>query len=161
MDENTFKNEVRRLRPQLLNAARHHTADAEWAEDVVQDALLRMWQLRDTLHLPLAPLAFVLVRNLAIDALRRQKHTTTLDQIADPSATTAETDPRYERVMKLLQQLPPMQQTVFRLRHLSGMAFEDIAEITATTPEAVRQAVSRARKTILKNYNATSWKRNN
>lgn len=160
MDENTFKNEVRRLRPQLLTAARRHTADAEWAEDVVQDALLRLWQLRDTLRLPLAPLAFVLVRNLAIDALRRQKHTTTLDQIADPSATPAEIDARYERVMALLQQLPPMQQTVFRLRHLSGMAFEDIADITATTPEAVRQAVSRARKTILKNYKATSWKRN-
>ena len=159
MDENTFKNEVRRLRPQLLSAARRHTADAEWAEDVVQDALLRMWQLRGTLHLPLAPLAFVLVRNLAIDALRRQKHTTKLDHLAAEATPMAEADPRYERVMTLLQQLPPMQQTVFRLRHLSGMAFEDIANITATTPEAVRQAVSRARKTILKNYQATSCNR--
>ena len=71
MDETQFKNEVRRLRPQLMVAARRHTGDSDCAEDIVQDALLRLWQLHANLHMPIAPLAFVLVRNLAIDTLRR------------------------------------------------------------------------------------------
>lgn len=81
MDETQFKNEVRRLRPQLMVAARRHTGDSDCAEDIVQDALLRLWQLHANLHMPIAPLAFVLVRNQAIDTLRRHKRTTSVETL--------------------------------------------------------------------------------
>lgn len=109
--------------------------------------------------MPIAPLAFVLVRNLAIDTLRRHKRTTAVETlaIAEP---VKEVDARYERIVRLLNKLPTLQQTIFRLRHIEGMEYADIAEITGTTPESVRQTVSRARRTILKLYHSTSCKTN-
>ncbi len=160
MEETLFKKEARRLRPSLLAAAQRHTGAADWAEDIVQDVLLRLWQIRDNLHMPIAPLAFVLVRNLAIDGLRRRKRTVTVEHLA-VEAPTKETDARYERVVGLLNRLPTLQQTVFRLRHMEGMEYADIAEIVGTTPESVRKTVSRARQTILKQYHSASCKKNN
>lgn len=160
MDETQFKDEVRRLRPQLMVAARRHTGDSDCAEDIVQDALLRLWQLHANLHMPIAPLAFVLVRNLAIDTLRRHKRTTAVETLtmAEP---VKEVDARYERIVRLLNKLPTLQQTIFRLRHIEGMEYADIAENDmAATPESVRQTVSRARRTILKLYHSTSCKTN-
>lgn len=147
------------MRPKLAAVARRYVADADAAEDVVQDALLRLWQLHATLRAPMTQLACVLVRNLSVDALRRRKHTASLEGLA-VAAETSETDPRYERVMKLLDQLPPMQQTIFRMRHAEGMEYADIAQLTGTTPESVRQTVSRARRTILKQYHSLSCKTN-
>ena len=117
MDETEFKNEVRRLRPQLMVAARRHTGDSDCAEDIVQDALLRLWQLHANLHMPIAPLAFVLVRNLAIDTLRRHKRTTPVETLA-MAEPVKEVDARYERIVRLLNKLPTLQQTIFRLRHI-------------------------------------------
>lgn len=71
-----------------------------------------------------------------------------------------EVDARYERIVRLLNKLPTLQQTIFRLRHIEGMEYADIAEITGTTPESVRKTVSRARRTILKLYHSTSCKTN-
>jgi len=161
MDETQFKNEVRRLRPQLMVAARRHTGDSDCAEDIVQDALLRLWQLHANLHMPIAPLAFVLVRNLAIDTLRRpQTHHACRVETLAMAEPVKEVDARYERIVRLLNKLPTLQQTIFRLRHIEGMEYADIAEITGTTPESVRQTVSRARRTILKLYHSTSCKTN-
>lgn len=157
MDETQFKKETQTVRPKLLAVALRHTADSDTAEDIVQDALLRLWQIHETLRSPMAPLACVLTRNLAIDALRRHKPTTSVEGLA-VAEEVSETDPRYERVMKLLHQLPPLQQTLFRLRHAEGMEYADIAQLTGTTPEAVRQSVSRARRTILKQYHSSSCK---
>ena len=49
--------------------------------------------------------------------------------------------------------LPTFQQTILRLRHIDGMEYADIAQIMGSTESAIRQAVSRARRAVLKQYN--------
>lgn len=160
MDETQFKEEARALRPVLAREARRYSGSADEAEDIVQDALLRLWQIRAELRSPMAALARVLVRNLSIDALRSRKYTVSVEAM-DVGDSPTDDDSRYERVMLLLAQLPPWQQTIFRMRHMEGLDYADIAEMTGTSAAAVRQVVSRARRTILQRYTSLSCKTNN
>ena len=75
------------MRPQLINQARRYLGDTDEAEDVVQDALLRLWQMREQLSSPLVRMAVVVTRNLAIDHLRRRRPAATSDGVrrASPS----------------------------------------------------------------------------
>lgn len=53
MTINEYKEEVKLVRPQMLAIARNYLKDNDEAEDAVQDVLLKLWQLIDTLHLPI------------------------------------------------------------------------------------------------------------
>ena len=144
---------VGKIRPKLLLIANRIVGDSEEAEDVVQDALLRLWQLREDDILNAESLAKVITRNLSIDLVRRKRVMVDMDESLLEMDEEYQNEEQVERVMNLIGQLPTMQQTVFRLRHIEGMQMADIARIAGTTEQAVRQSISRARRTILKNYN--------
>ena len=61
------------MRTTLVRLAFGILRDSDEAEDVVQDVLLRLWQMRDQLRMPIEPLARVLTRNRCIDIVRRKK----------------------------------------------------------------------------------------
>lgn len=153
MDKAAFSAEAQRLRPTLLAIARRYVADGDEAEDIVQDALLKLWQLCPTLQLPIDALAAVLTHNLSKDHLRRRRPTTDLtDGDLGTNEAEQETSERYLHIMQIIDTLPPLPQLVVRMRHVEGMEFADIAQLTGTTEAAVRKAVSRARKAIRDKY---------
>ena len=88
------------MRPQLVNQARRYLGDTDEAEDVVQDALLRLWQMRDQLSSPLVRMAVVVTRNLAIDHLRRRRPAASLELVA--AEEEPQTDPRTERILAIV-----------------------------------------------------------
>lgn len=45
MTQHQYEHEARRLRPRLLRLAQHYLGHCDEAEDVVQDALLKLWLL--------------------------------------------------------------------------------------------------------------------
>ena len=154
MTHEDFKSEVALMRPQLLMAAQRYV-DGDDADDVVQDALLRLWQMVDELHRPLTPLARALVRNLCVDRLRRQPVVLSGDaSIAGLSDKTDEngSDSRIDRMMAIIDQLPSLQQTILRLRHIDGMEMKDIAQLIGSTEVALRKALSRARQAVRTQY---------
>ena len=141
MTQEEYKKEARRLRPRLLQTARQYLNDDD-AEDTVQDVLLRLWQMVDTLRMPIDGLAGVLVRNFCVDRLRRQRPSevlTTACGLTDDS----EADERTERVLAMIDELPTLQQTILRLRHIEGMEMREIAELTGSSEVAIRQTLSR------------------
>ena len=153
MNINELFESVGKIRPKLLLIANRIVGDSEEAEDVVQDALLRLWQLREDDIRNAESLAKVITRNLSIDLVRRKHVMVDVDESLLEMNEEYQNEEQVERVMNLIGQLPTMQQTVFRLRHIEGMQMADIARIAGTTEQAVRQSISRARRTILKNYN--------
>ena len=153
MTAEEFEKEAARLRPKLTAIAGRYLEDSDETEDIVQDAMLKLWLLCPQLHLPADALASVLTRNLALDHIRRRRPTLTLADTDTPGDDTDATKrEQIERMMEIVDTLPSMQQTILRLRHIEGMEYEDIAHLTCSTATAMRKALSRARMTVRDKY---------
>ena len=150
MTQEEFKEEAQRLRPRLMLTARRYLGDDD-AEDTVQDALLRLWQMVGELRQPFDALALRLTRNLCIDKVRRKKPTVMLTDSGETDQTEND-DERIERMMAVVSTLPDLQQTVLRLRHLEGMEMNEIADLIGSSEVAIRKALSRARQAVKQKY---------
>lgn len=150
MTQEEFKEEAQRLRPRLMLTARRYLGDDD-AEDTVQDALLRLWQMVGELRQPFDALALRLTRNLCIDQVRRRKPTVVLTDSGGTDQADGD-DERVERMMAVVSTLPDLQQTILRLRHLEGMEMNEIADLTGSSEVAIRKALSRARQAVRQKY---------
>lgn len=146
MTVDEYKKEVCRIRPQLLLTARRYMGDEDEAEDVVQDVLLKLWHICETLRLPIDRLAMVLVRNHCVDELRRKRKGPTISE--NMAEESSDGDERIEQMMAIVNRLPGLQQTILRLRHMENMSMAEIARLTGSTEVAVRKALSRARQAV-------------
>ena len=130
------------MRPMLLQAATGLLGSAADAEDAVQDALLKLYLMADTLRRPVAPLAKVLVRNLCVDRLRRRRPTVPLELTAVQAPPQEGVDgDAFVHVMKVIDTLPAAQQPM-----------DEIARLTGASEAAVRKQLSRARMAVRKHY---------
>jgi RNA polymerase sigma-70 factor (ECF subfamily) len=148
MNNTQYKKEFSRLRPKLLNIARKILNDDEEAEDAVQDALLRIWQLHEQLKPPIDSFAFILLRNICISTLRRRPSTTAIEDIQLEMTMEEDEKQRMEQTMLIVENLPDKQQTILRLRHMEGMEMSKIASLLCTTEAAIRKSLSRARQQV-------------
>lgn len=158
MQQSSFEILARRLRPDIVARTLAITHDAGLADDVAQDTLLRLWQLRDRLeqYRSVEALARVIARNLALDALRQRGATVSLDALtADLAAGEAEaadeallTEEATGEIDRIMQQLAPAQQAVLRMRHAEGMEMDEIARVIGSTPANVRVLLCRARARV-------------
>jgi RNA polymerase sigma factor (sigma-70 family) len=121
------------------------TNDWAAAEDLAQDAYLRLWNHRDRLDWdrPVLPWLLVATRRLATDrfrALRRRllptSHTATLD-----TAVQA----RWLDVCAAMVHLSPLERTALVMTAIEGATYEEAGRVLGTTAGALRAAVSRAR----------------
>ena len=103
-------------------------------------------------------LAVVMVRRLALSRKRvattiplsnwQQTDTDSIDSPEDLLISREEET----KVIKMISTLPDAQQTVLRMKHIDGLETSEIARITGSSEEAIRQNLSRARKKILKMF---------
>ena len=150
--------EVKAMRPTLLSVARGILGSDEEAEDVVQDAMLRLWQLRDEPIRNVRGFARVVVRNLSLSKVRQRRVTVDIARadIANDNESESARNEQIDRMMELVDALPTMQQTVLRMRHMQEMTMADIASIIGTSEVAVRQSLSRARRSIIEQFKSKS-----
>lgn len=156
MDRKNFEILARRMRPDIYRTALSIVKDVETADDVAQDALLKLWTMGEKLDAYDHPeaLACVISRNLAISHLRRRGGgDAALDEAIclatepSPEETVTRREDA-EHIDRLLSMLPDSQQAILRMRHVEGMETEEIAELIGSTPGAVRVALSRARHKV-------------
>jgi RNA polymerase sigma-70 factor (ECF subfamily) len=144
-----------RLRALAFKIAYRMLGSVSEAEDVVQEALLRL-QDRSALDNEEAFLTTVTTR-LSIDVLRsaRMRRETYVGEwlpepiVADEAPQLAEDSDEISLAMLvLLERLAPEERAVFVLREAFDMPFGEIGEIIGASPDACRQRLSRARRRI-------------
>jgi RNA polymerase sigma-70 factor, ECF subfamily len=146
-----------RLRALAFKIAYRMLGSVAEAEDVVQEALLRLHD-RPALQNEEAFLTTVTTR-LSIDVLRsaRVRRETYVGEwlpeplVADEAPQLAQdADEISLAMLVLLERLAPDERAVFVLREAFDMPFAEIGEIIDASPDACRQRLSRARRRIEK-----------
>jgi RNA polymerase sigma-70 factor (ECF subfamily) len=146
------------LRPRLFGIAYRMLGSATEAEDLVQEAWLR-WQTcdRSAVVNPAAFLATATTR-LAINALqsaRVRRETYIGPWLPEPVDTSADPYLGAERgealefaALLLMEKLTPNERAAYVLREAFDYPYSQIADILQSTEPAVRQLVSRARRSM-------------
>ena len=124
--------------PRVKAYLRHQGLSPEAAEDLAQETLINVWRKAGTFDPSKASAAawiFTIARNLRVDALRRERHPSSLAEELGPSLTEPKTPEEVyvgresERdIQKALSTLPEEQLEVLRMSFFMGRAHADIAE---------------------------------
>jgi RNA polymerase sigma-70 factor (family 1) len=126
----------------LLRYAWRYTGGEEAARDVVQDALLKLWNIRETLdpYRSLKALLYTMVRNLALNHQRAGQNMVALVEAEAKAALETDdvVDAAFlsERIRDWVDQMPERRREAFLLSRFHGMSHEEIAQtmnLTATT----------------------------
>ncbi|WP_299295651.1 RNA polymerase sigma factor [uncultured Tateyamaria sp.] len=149
-----------RLVPRAFAQAMRLLGDQAAAEDVAQEAMLRLWRVapewRDG-EAKVTTWLYRVVANLCMDRLRkRPKAPAALDDVADPAdpAPSAEaqlqTQARNDAVRRALADLPERQRLAVVLRHFEGASNPQIAEQLGISTEAVESLTARGKRALAK-----------
>jgi len=162
-NEESFARLVDAHAAKLINLGWRMTGSREQAEDLAQEAFLRLHRSLAGFRgeSSLSTWLYRTLSRLAIDHLRREKLKRKIfffrhhdSEQADPVDVAADTGPgpgetllvaeTGERVRRALQRLSPQQRAVFTLRHDEGLSLQEIAEVLQLSPGTVKAHLHRA-----------------
>lgn len=146
---------VRRHQDAIYRHVRGLGLDHDASLDIVQDAFVkafdRLGECREGASF--RPWLFRICRNLCFDELRNVRRRTTVpmsdlesaDAIEDPRVAT---DDLTLTLRAALDRVPADLRDAFLLKHDAGYTYDEIAELTAASPSAVKMRVHRARESL-------------
>ncbi|MCC1492181.1 RNA polymerase sigma factor [Cognatishimia sp. F0-27] len=147
-----------RLAPRIYaHAMRMLGGDSAEAEDVTQDAMLRLWHAAESWEPGAAKASTWLFRvtsNLCIDRLRKRRGGPALDDVPEPvsdapSAVAAlQSRARTDALQDALMRLPDRQRQAVILRHIEGLSNPEIAQIMDIGPRAVESLTARGKRAL-------------
>ncbi len=146
-----------RLAPRALGQAMRMLSDRAESEDVVQEALLRLWKVAPDWRQGEAQVStwlYRVVANLCTDRLRRRRRSVGLDEIAEPEDDVPSVSEqmvasaRMQALTDALAALPDRQAQAVALRHLEGLGNPEIAEIMEISVEAVESLTARGKRAL-------------
>ena len=145
-----------RLAPRVLNVAARMLGDRAEAEDVTQEAMLRLWRVAAEWRQGEAKVStwvFRVAANLCTDRLRRRRGVG-LDAVAEPEDDTPGAADRMQDAARAaaleaaLQALPERQRQAVVLRHIEGLGNPEIAGIMDISVEAVESLSARGKRAL-------------
>ena len=154
-DVAAFEQLVLRHQEAVWRTAYRMVGDRQSAEDLAQEAFLRVFRAADR-YRPTAAFRTYLYRvvvRVCLDHLRKKRPQPGADfaQIARPALSVEEQTELGERA-NLVQQavagLPPKQRSAVVLRYYEGLRGAEIADVMKTTAKAVERLLARGRATL-------------
>lgn len=162
MNQQQFEYLAPQLRNIALGYARHCLQDADDADDAAGDTMLRLWAVHDSLRddAHAVRLAAVVSRNAAIDMLRKRRSVSLDRDVPDVSkrllgvAAGESPDSQMEWkedeqwLKRRIEQLPPREMQVLRMRQTERRDNGEIAAILGISKESVATVLSSARRKL-------------
>lgn len=147
-----------RLGPRVFGVALRVLGDRSEAEDVAQDAMMRLWRFAPEWQPGKAKVSTWLYRvtmNLCLDIKRRQRaKTVPLDRVPDladgaqDAVDQMQDKARADALQQALMTLPDRQRQAVVLRHIEGISNPEIAEIMDIGTEAVESLTARGKRAL-------------
>jgi RNA polymerase sigma-70 factor (ECF subfamily) len=160
--EQQLATEFAQLRPYLLRVAYSHLGSLSEAEDLVQEAWLRLERTDRAEIRNLRAWLTTVVSRLALDALtsarsRRERYVG--PWLPEPlvQADPDEADPARQvdldesvsmALLVVLESLSPAERSAFLLHDVFGYSFNEVAQIVGRSPAAARQLATRGRHAV-------------
>lgn len=160
MSQEIYRNIILPIRERLFFIAKNMLGNEQEAEDAVQELLLKLWLIADTLDKYDKPseMAKTAMKNHCLDKLKNIKREVPLEESFEQYSNQDNPHQMLERkdtealLIWIIGRLPQLQQLIIKMKDVQYYEVEQIAEITGTTVEAVRMNLSRARKKVRQEY---------
>lgn len=147
-----------RLGPRAYGTAFRVLGNRAEAEDVTQEAMVRLWRIAPEWEQGKAKVStwlYRVVMNLCIDLKRRQRggHVD-LDAVPEPedpalsAAETLQEQARWDALQGALMQLPERQRQAVVLRHIEELSNPEIAGVMDISVEAVESLTARGKRAL-------------
>ena len=154
-DQAAFRLLARRHLPAMAGLARRILGNAAEAEDVAQEAMVRVWTHAPRWQ-PLAAFRTWLTRvvvNLCLDRKRRAPmlELEAAGEVADPTpgaGEQAEADERDRLLAAAIESLPARQRTAIVLTYREGMSNAQVADMLETSVSAVETLLVRGKQNL-------------
>ena len=155
MTIDAFEHMATRLRGLALQAAATAGADADAAEDIAQETMLRLWQMRDDprLYNP-EGYASTIARHLTQNRLRSKPPLPLDERQAVSQTTPSPLDIIIQRedeqwLQERIRNLPPTQHAVLHMRQVECRPNAQIAALLGMKESSVSTLLARARRQLL------------
>jgi RNA polymerase sigma factor (sigma-70 family) len=141
-----------RFAGKLFVVCKRYVRDPEEAEDILQDAFVKIYKHIDSFRFecPLEAWLKRIVINTALKAIRKQKPWENTADVQDLAPTLPQADEslpalNYQYLLQLIQELPPGCRMVFNLYAIEGYNHPEIADMLDIAEGTSKSQYSRAR----------------
>lgn len=156
MNQNEFMLLVNPFKDKLFRVAKRLLVSTEEAEDATQEVLVKLWNKNESLDQfnSLEAVAMTMTKNYCLDQLKSKRasnmkivHNNFTDREPGLDKKVEDID-TWNWVEKIMNDLPEQQKLIVQMRDIEEMEFEAMSIILEMNEQAIRTALSRARKII-------------
>lgn len=150
-EERTYQGLFESLSQAVRNFVYYKSGDLAQAEDITQEAFLRLWKACAKVQPEKAKsFLYTVANNLFLDQVKHQKVVLAFQQIKPKSSTQETPEYLYEaeefkqRLEVAIAQLPEKHRTVFLMSRIEKMTYQEIADRLGLSKKAVEKRMSKA-----------------
>ncbi len=164
-DEAAFRIIFDHYKERFYAAAIKMTRSADTAEEIVQEVFITLWLRRGVLASVETPASYLFAivynniyahfKKLAVEKKMKQGVCLRISDTECPTEDRLIDKENQQLLQSLIQQLPPQQQSVYKLSKLEGLSRGEIAERLHISPNTVKNHLQEAVKFIRVHFSKT------